>query len=68
MWLFEQVNPFSIHAGVAKYSDVGVTPPAVADIANGGDEVVMGNSNDTDSTTTSSRQQQKQQQEEVLKV
>eukprot|EP00752_Nemacystus_decipiens_P014348 g12765.t1 len=31
------VNPFSIHASVTKYSDVGVTPPSVADIANGHD-------------------------------
>jgi len=37
------VNPFSIQASVTKYSDGGVSPPAVADISNGGDEVVPGN-------------------------
>ncbi|CAM9522362.1 unnamed protein product [Ectocarpus sp. 8 AP-2014] len=31
----DAVNPFSIHASVAKYADGGVTPPTVADIANG---------------------------------
>eukprot|EP00903_Cladosiphon_okamuranus_P006436 g6297.t1 len=58
----DAVNPFSIHAGVTKYSDVGVTPPAVADINNSGDEIVMGNANGTDHTTASSQQQQQQQQ------
>lgn len=64
LWLVEQVNPFSIHAGVTKYSDAGVTPPTVADIANGGAEVVTDTANDVnDNTTTSSPQRQ----EEVLK-
>ncbi|CAM9494778.1 unnamed protein product [Ectocarpus fasciculatus] len=31
----DAVNPFSIHASVTKYADAGVTPPTVADIANG---------------------------------
>ena len=65
LWLAEQVNPFSIHAGVTKYSDVGVTPPTVADIANGGNEVATGNANaGNDKSTTSSPQQQ----EKVLKA
>lgn len=48
----EQVNPFSIHASVTKYSDVGVTPPTVADIAN---------SNHVDKNNDSATSSQKQQ-------
>lgn len=48
-----QVNPFSIHANVARYSDGGVKAPAVADIANG----------DFDANSDAAQKQQKEQQQ-----
>lgn len=48
-----QVNPFSIHANVARYSDGGVKPPTVADIANG----------DFDANSDAAQKQQKEQQQ-----
>ncbi|CAB1117426.1 unnamed protein product [Ectocarpus sp. CCAP 1310/34] len=44
--LSAQVNPFSIHANVTKYADVGVTPPTVADMTSGNaDDIAAGNAN-----------------------
>lgn len=47
------MNPFSIHANVARYSDGGVKAPTVADIANG----------DFDASSTAAQKQQKEQQQ-----
>eukprot|EP00904_Undaria_pinnatifida_P007664 jgi/Undpi1/4027/HiC_scaffold_16.g07394.m1 len=49
----DSVNPFSIHANVARYSDGGVKAPAVADIANG----------DFDANSDAAQKQQKEQQQ-----
>lgn len=67
VWPVGQVNPFSIHASVTKYSNVGVTSPTVADIVNGGDEMVT-DSVINDNVDNAQSSQQQQQQEEVVKT
>lgn len=53
VFTFSQVNPFSIHANVARYSEGGVKAPTVADIANG----------DFDASSDAAQEQQKEQQQ-----
>ena len=49
------MNPFSIHANVARYADGGVKPPTVADIANG----------DFDASSDAAQKEQQQHDEEM---